>query len=202
MRFKRRFWQPTVRFFNTTQEAFQFMNLHAFDPDHCRNILVAHSFGAYKWDGKSDQQVLDEVMGVLRAMFTRSRCGEAGETAGERIAKTIEPPIQWVVTRWDTDPFSLGSYAFWKKGGRALEDNVALSSPEPFSHDNSQRSKVFFAGEATSAFGAQCVHGAAHSGVRAASEVVASVFNMTHLHPTWAGDDSDEVMEWRDKLLD
>lgn len=99
-------------------------------------------------EGWTDAQIVQDAMKTLRVMF-----GEA-----------IPEPIDWVITRWATDSFALGSYSC----------NVLGSSP-PMRGDlaSSVDGKLFFAGEATDEQFYQTVHGAYASGLRAANEAIA-----------------------------
>jgi len=99
-------------------------------------------------EGWTDAQIVQDAMKTLKVMF-----GEA-----------IPEPIDWVITRWATDSFALGSYSC----------NVLGASP-PMRGDlaSSVDGKLFFAGEATDEQFYQTVHGAYASGLRAANEAIA-----------------------------
>ena len=76
----------------------------------------------------------------------------------ERVTGVSPPtPVASHVTRWRSDPFSFGSYAYPAVGLR-FEDFEALATPIG--------ERVFFAGEATSQDYFGTVHGALHSGIR------------------------------------
>lgn len=62
------------------------------------------------------------------------------------------------ITRWQTDPFSLGSYSYPRFGSEP-GDNEALGGRESLS--------LYFAGEACSAY-PSTVHGAYNSGIKTA----------------------------------
>ncbi len=78
----------------------------------------------------------------------------------------VPDPEAFVVTRWASDPFALGSYSFLGVGS-SNDDRRALA--EPLGDENVDR--VFFAGEATARGQAATVHGAYLSGLRVAREV-------------------------------
>lgn len=71
-------------------------------------------------------------------------------------------PIDYVVTRWDSDPFAFGSYSFWKEG----------SDWEPAELGRTEHERILFAGEHTDPDGWQCVDGAYKSGIRAAHDLL------------------------------
>lgn len=72
-------------------------------------------------------------------------------------------PVAWQVTRWASDPFSLGSYSFFARGSSPADVEALAASVDD---------RVFFAGEATSSDHPATVHGAYASGLRAAEEIV------------------------------
>eukprot|EP00921_Rhytidocystis_pertsovi_P005282 GHVQ01009128.1.p1 GENE.GHVQ01009128.1~~GHVQ01009128.1.p1 ORF type:complete len:948 (+),score=98.35 GHVQ01009128.1:376-3219(+) len=143
------FWPPSAIQLNCLDQKFQFMNLHAYGKIGC---LLAHCFPPFSIgyeELKSEQQVVDEVLGTLQGMFS--------------IPDTDMPtPVDYVVTLWTYDPFSLGSYSY--PGTDALDDDICLvRSPHPI-----DRPKVLFAGEHISRSYYQCVDGAFDTGHRAA----------------------------------
>lgn len=79
----------------------------------------------------------------------------------------VPDPTGFVITRWATDPFALGSYSYIGVGG-SNDDRRDLAEPL----GDAAVDRVFFAGEATSAPYAATVHGAYLSGRRAADEVL------------------------------
>jgi monoamine oxidase len=75
----------------------------------------------------------------------------------------IPEPTGQQITRWASDPFTLGSYSFNSLGSNPkMRDTLAAPVAE----------RVFFAGEATEGQYFGTVHGAYLSGVRAAKEIV------------------------------
>ncbi len=91
----------------------------------------------------SDQEIVADAMKTLRRVF--------GASATD--------PVDWQITRWASDPFSLGSYSFNALGSDP-EDRAALAQPV--------RGGIFFAGEAASQDFFGTAHGAYLSGVEAA----------------------------------
>jgi len=145
------FWPPTTPQINCPDQRFQWLNLHAYGKAGC---LLTHIFPpfAHGYDGMNDSTLVNTIVECLRGMF---RLGSESD---------VPPPIDSVVTRWDTDPYSLGSYSFEAKS--SLKGDVeALRAP--CNHD-----RLFWAGEAAAEAGRQCVHGAALTGVQAAEEAL------------------------------
>ncbi len=79
------------------------------------------------------------------------------------MGKTFPEPSGFQITRWNSDPFSLGSYSYTPVGSKQSYRRQIGMPVE---------NKVFFAGEATSQFFPATVHGAFLSGVRAAYEIM------------------------------
>ncbi len=66
----------------------------------------------------------------------------------------IPDPTRSIATRWGTDPFSLGSYSFYRTGN---PKNITAALAEPFG-------RVYFGGEAASS-NPGTAHGASRSGI-------------------------------------
>jgi monoamine oxidase len=94
----------------------------------------------------ADQTVVAAAMQVLRGIYGRS----------------IPDPDGVVVTRWGSDPFSLGAYSSIPPGANG-KDYDTLAEPVG--------DRVFFAGEATSRSYPATVHGAFLSGEREAKRI-------------------------------
>jgi monoamine oxidase len=112
-------------------------------------VLLAFSAGATGAANESlpDAEIVKSLMDCLRKMY------------GENIPE----PSGFQVTRWNSDPFSLGSYSYTPVGSKQSYRRQIGMPVE---------NKVFFAGEATSQFFPATVHGAFLSGVRAAYEIM------------------------------
>eukprot|EP00178_Gracilaria_changii_P004658 TRINITY_DN1757_c0_g1_i1.p1 TRINITY_DN1757_c0_g1~~TRINITY_DN1757_c0_g1_i1.p1 ORF type:complete len:1091 (-),score=161.14 TRINITY_DN1757_c0_g1_i1:1046-4318(-) len=83
--------------------------------------------------------------------------------------QTFPAPVEYLVTRWETDPFALGSYSYMPCGSDwNMIDHVG--APEPIGF---MKPYIFFAGEHCSDMGWQCVHGAFETGIRAAKQILA-----------------------------
>jgi monoamine oxidase len=98
-------------------------------------------------ESMTDQQIVEDAMKALRRVF----------------GKTIPNPVDSLITRWASDPFSRGSYSF-NALGSTPKDRDTLA--EPVSN------RIFFAGEASSKDHFGTAHGAVLSGIRAADEIL------------------------------
>ena len=114
-------------------------------------VLMAFNAAAFGTaiEAWSDAEIVDAGMARLRTLFGNG----------------IPNPTDFQITRWNSDPFTRGSYSFMTVGSHpdmrdALAGNI--------------NGKVFFAGEATSREYASTVHGAYLSGLRAAGEIMGS----------------------------
>jgi monoamine oxidase len=112
-------------------------------------ILVSYHAGkrARHLNQLSDGELIEQTVTVMARLF-----------GGD-----IPAPIGYARTRWQHDPFSLGSYSFDQIGQR-VEDRKVLAQPV--------RERLFFAGEATHPHFHSTVHGAYETGVRAAREIL------------------------------
>ena len=95
----------------------------------------------------SDQEIVADAMETLRNIF----------------GEDVPAPIDYQITRWGKDPFSLGSYSFNALGSTPDMRRV-LAEPLGI--------KVFFAGEATERDYFGTAHGAYLSGLCAAKKIV------------------------------
>jgi monoamine oxidase len=95
----------------------------------------------------SDEQIVASAMQPLRTIYGAS----------------IPEPIDYQITRWATDPFSLGSYSY-NPVGAVPKMRQELASPVGKS--------LFFAGEASNKDYFGTAHGAYLSGLRAAKEIL------------------------------
>ncbi len=122
-----------------------FLDLHRH---LARPILVAFLGGspARALEDRSDGQVVDQAMAVLRRLY------------GPRVPE----PTGFVRTRWGRDPWAGGSYSHVPVGGTSAAYEV-LARPLD--------DRLFFAGEATSREYRGTVHGAFLSGLREAERI-------------------------------
>ena len=107
--------------------------------------LNAGKFGKYV-EGLTDREVVGGAMKVLREIY----------------GKSIPDPQSVIVTRWGSEPFSLGSYSSIPPQATG-KDYDTLAAPIG--------DRVFFAGEATSRSYPATVHGAFLSGEREARRI-------------------------------
>ena len=103
---------------------------------------------AYRAELMSSKDLISMAMPVLRTVFGRKKACK---------------PTQTFVTRWSTDPASLGGYSYTAVGA-SPDDIVELGRPE-------WNGRVHFAGEHTHVKYPSTVHGAILSGEHAANAV-------------------------------
>ncbi len=111
-------------------------------------ILLAFNAGGFgrEIERRLDADVVDEAMAVVRMMM--------GSQAPDPIAHQI--------TRWNSDPFSRGSYSFIAPG---VTTGTIQTLARPVNN------RLFFAGEATATDFPSTVHGAYLSGRRVAEQI-------------------------------
>jgi polyamine oxidase len=100
----------------------------------------------------ADEEVLQQGMSTLRRMF----------------GLTVPEPIDFVFTRWLSDPWAMGSYSY-PAVGNSSTDRVIYAEPV--------NQRLYFAGEATHLTHYGTVHAALESGEKAAWQIAE-----THLH--------------------
>jgi len=144
------FWPRDIPQINTDDLRFNFLNLERYGSE---GMLMVHVFPplAYNWDGMSDKKVVAQVVECLRLMFRPNK---------------MPHPVDYIVTRWDTDDFSLGSYSYVAQGN-SIDEVTELIMP----HSSTFR-RVLFCGEACSIGGFQCVNGAYESGENCAKAII------------------------------
>ena len=98
----------------------------------------------------------------IEAMSDGEIIDEAMQTLFQRYGNDIPQPEAQLITRWGSDPFSLGSYSYIATGA-SVADYQELAK--------SVNQRLFFAGEATSSDHPSTVHGAFLSGLREANKV-------------------------------
>ncbi len=115
-------------------------------------VLLAFNAATYgkEVEDLSDQETLDASMKVLRTIYGQS----------------IPDPQAALITRWNQETFSLGSYSHIPVGATGRDYRV-LSAPSG--------GRLFWAGEATNKKYPQTVAGAYLSGQRAAQQIIALV---------------------------
>jgi lysine-specific histone demethylase 1 len=112
-------------------------------------VLVGLMAGdaAHQAEQMPDAEIVEEVTTQLRNVFKHT---------------VIPDPLETIITRWASDPFTRGSYSFVAAGAK----------PEDYDLMAQQVGNLHFAGEATCGTHPATVHGAYLSGLRAASEVI------------------------------
>ncbi|GMH07085.1 hypothetical protein Nepgr_008925 [Nepenthes gracilis] len=143
MHFDKVFW-PNVEFLgvvaDTSYGCSSFLNLHK---------AINHPVLVYMPAGKLAQDI-EKMSDEAAANFAFMQL--------QKILPGASPLIQYLLSRWGSDPNSLGSYSYDKVGK---------------SHDSYEKLRIpidnlFFAGEATSALYPGFVHGAYSTGLQAA----------------------------------
>jgi len=99
----------------------------------------------------------------LEALRTEQIVGRAMQTLKTAFGPGILKPVRSKVTRWASDPFSLGSYSHIPPGAK-IGDYDVMAKPAGRT--------LYFAGEATIAAHPTTVHGAYLSGLREAARIL------------------------------
>ena len=109
-----------------------------------------------------DEAVLAQGMKTLRRMF----------------GPTVPEPVDYVFTRWLSDPWAMGSYSYPAVGNRS-EDRVTYAEPV--------NERLYFAGEAAHLTHYGTVHAALESGQKAAKQIAATHLQLpeTVFTPPW-----------------
>jgi monoamine oxidase len=152
--FKERFWKrgherltrlPSIKGINH--------NLFGYWADFSRQVSIPLLVGFAGGEGaiRMDKEVPDEN---IRDMAVASLT--------EMFGKEVPTPLNYRVTRWLSDPFSLGSYSY---GSYASDEGERLVLSRPHA------GRVFFSGEATEPVHYGTVHGALLSGEREARRI-------------------------------
>lgn len=118
-----------------------------------RPMLVALMAGeaAHQTEVESDESIITEVMGELSKMYP---------------AKKVPNPVETIITRWQKDVFSRGSYSY--VGPEATGEDYNLLS-------KSIDDTIYFAGEHTCGTHPATVHGAYISGLQVAHDIMDSL---------------------------
>lgn len=124
---------------------FQWFNVTNMAGLPCLVALMAGDAG-FETERRSNEHLIAEATRLLRSVF----------------GSDVPYPLESIVTRWGSDPFSRGSYS------------SAAPGIHPDDYDTMARpvGNLFFAGEHTIGTHPATVHGAYLSGLRAASEVL------------------------------
>jgi len=149
MRFHEMFWPAKSRYLQCTDQRYRFLNLDMYGK---KNTLLVHISPPYAHDfndNLDDRIVIRDICELCKRMF--------------KLKETPEP-VDSHVTRWGQDEHAYGAYSYFPVGS-TFEDVEALAMHE---YDG----RVYFAGEACSVDGAQCVHGAVVTGNAAAVSIL------------------------------
>ncbi|KAK3601839.1 hypothetical protein CHS0354_041760 [Potamilus streckersoni] len=122
--------------------------------DNNPNVLVAWLAG----DGAEHMETLseEEIEKVCTDLLRKFLPG-----------RTVPKPERVLVTRWCSNPYTLGSYSY---PGMEYRHGDMLVMAEPLCHQDVPR--VLFAGEATHDRFFSCTHGARSSGIREADRLI------------------------------
>ena len=166
------FWDDTVDFFGAALQpgcasrgaAFMFWNLTAVAG---APVLAALLSGAAAEEGeaKTDAQLADAAMGVLRSLFP-----------------SCPPPVGVAASRWCADPWARGAYSFVAPGSTGADYGL-LGAPLA-------GGRLAFAGEHTCREHPDTVGGAMLSGLRAARCVAACLAGRDAL-AEWEADEAE-----------
>jgi monoamine oxidase len=152
MVFPEQFWEDEAAYFGCLGDANEIL-IDYWNLEHVTGepILAAIVGGeaAIRMESMSDADALRTVLQPLRRVF--------GSEVGE--------PVAFHRTRWASDPFTGGAYSHVRPGA-AYSDYEVLAEPI--------EGRVFFAGEATSAYYPSTMHGAYESGERAARQILSA----------------------------
>lgn len=153
LRFPRVFWDASVDWINYVPSGAkygQWAEWVSFARPTGQPVLLGFNAAAFgrEIEGWSDAAIVNSAMSTLRTMYGNG----------------IPDPTDWIITRWDSDPYARGAYSC----------NVLGSTPEMRTDlARNVSNRLFFAGEATERLHFQTVHGAYESGLRAADEILA-----------------------------
>lgn len=125
-------------------------------------VFSGGSFSAVDRAGMSDEEVLDDVDAMLAQLYGR----------------TPPTPVATAITRWTSDPLSMGSYSIVPVGG-TLADQDLLGEPEG--------DRLYFAGEGTTRRYPSTAHGALWTGLREAHRLGVARFHGAGMEG-WEGD--------------
>lgn len=150
LRFAEKFWDDDVYVVRQQgDEARRWHSWYDLTPMHDEPTLLTFAAGptAVEIRMRSDAEVVESVLEQLRRLY------------GDRVAA----PTSAIITHWQDDPFSHGSYAFMMVGS-TTGDHDALAEPIG--------EVLHLAGEATWTDDPATVPGAMHSGHRAAERIL------------------------------
>jgi len=176
LRYDQAFWRDASRInfvylSNTPQEFPLFIDLTDFGPAPALVALCSANFAAGLATA-DDASIVARVRGILDELFG----------AG------LPAPIDSAVTRWASDPYSLGAYSYLALGS-APSDQDTLAAPV--------LGRLLFAGEATSAARYGYADGALQTGIREAKRLLRSEsVLLPEPTPLWLGAGAAAALAW------
>lgn len=144
------FWDNEIQYIGYTPETKgkfnYFLNVNKFAST---NALMTFAFGDYgkTTESMSDEEVIEEIMSHLKAIY----------------GQNIPNPTDMLRTMWSSNEFTYGSYSFVLADGSSTAYETLAESIDD---------RIYFAGEHTSFDYRGTVHGAYHSGMDAANELL------------------------------
>ncbi|KAL4220335.1 hypothetical protein ACF0H5_020742 [Mactra antiquata] len=169
VQFSRQFWDDTsyIVYASTMREMnYIIMNMNVVKPGS--NILFfSLSDTAGEWAEKEDESnVIAELLTSLQKMYPNA---------------IIPEPTDYVMSRWNTDPFTYGVWSYWPPGF-SVNDMEKLKAPV---------GRLYFAGEYTHELHFGFVHGAYLSGERVAQQVIGCIEDSVYCNKLADWDTSD-----------
>ena len=142
-------WWPNHHLFSSIE----YPDVNVYDVHHCNGlpILQLHRTGSesIRWEGLSDEKVAEEGMQIVNQVF--------------KDMDVVPQPVQVAYSRWNSDPFSKGSYSFTRVGGNRNSYRLA---GKPVGD------ALFFAGEHCSDTRSTTTHAALVTGRDAAKTIL------------------------------
>lgn len=153
--FEKPFWSSKTHFLfpgsHQINEWPEYLNLYHFSGGKTATLVANFYAHSAQFKNLNDDHIIKIALDPLRKIY----------------GKKTSTLTAAYVTRWDTDPTSLGSLSFYGSAYKP-EDTEQLITPDP-------NSALHFAGEHTAEQWHSTVYGAYHSGVRAALDIGASL---------------------------
>ena len=133
----------------------EFYNPGCFDSK--QRVLIGFIIGeaARRMEELKEEQIADRAIQSLQSIFGKD---------------VVPPPSKVLVTKWEADEYSRGSYSFQKVGSH---EHSRRDLAKPVSH------RLFFAGEATDQKFPATTHGALLSGKRAGRAVASQLKSLS-----------------------
>lgn len=150
LRFPHIFWDKNEEFISYVSEKhgewLSWMNYHFYLEEP---ILLAFNTADYgqKLDNMAEADVIETAMAALKKLYSDG----------------IPDPIDWIITNWGEDPYSMGAYSYLPVGTRG---KLYKEMAKPVGK------RLLFAGEGTSRKYPATVHGAYLSGKREAERII------------------------------